>query len=134
MNAKDFVETLFRQWEQGNMAPFFDALAPDLIWTVQGSTPISGTFQGKQTYLEKVYQPLLSIFAGPTSCRVRQILHDGDTVVVEWHGETPTVSSGLYAQDYCWIIRVREDGKAIAEVTGYFDTARVENLLSGHRS
>ena len=131
MTAKDFVEPLFRQWEQGDWAPFFDALAPDLIWTARGSTPISGTFHGKQTYLEKVYHPLLSIFAGPTSCRVCRILGDGDTAAVEWHGETPTVSAGLYSQDYCWLIRVREDGKAISEVTGYFDTALVDALLSG---
>ncbi len=32
--------------------------------------------------------------------------------------------------DYCWLIRVREDGKAIQDVTGYFDTALVNELLA----
>ena len=31
--------------------------------------------------------------------------------------------------NYCWLIRVREDGKAIQEVTGYYDTAMVNALL-----
>ncbi len=79
--------------------------------------------------MEKVYQPLLSVFTGPTKCQVRQIVGEGDTVVVEWHGETPT-RSGTYSQGYCWIIKVAADAKAIVEVTGYFHTAVVASLLS----
>ena len=130
MDAKNFVDHLFRLWEQGDSAPFFAALAPDVTWTARGTTPISGTYQSKSDYLEKVYQPLLKIFNGPTLCHVRQILAEGDTVVVEWHGETPTVSGSMYKQDYCWLIRVRADGEAIQEVTGYFDTALVNVLLA----
>lgn len=128
-SAKDFIAGLFQQWEEGDSAPFFAALAPDVIWTAKGTTPISGTVHGKQEYMEKVYQPLLKVFTGPTKCQVRRIVGEGNTVVVEWHGETPTKSSD-YAQDYCWLIRVHEDGKAITEVTGYFDTARVAALFS----
>jgi uncharacterized protein len=131
MNAKEFVSRIFRQWEQGDSSPFFNALAPDVIWTAKGSTAISGTYIGKNVYLEKVYKPLLAIFSGPTQCRVKQILADGNTVTVEWHGDTPITSGSTYSQDYCWLIRVREDGKAIQEVTGYFDTALVNDLLSG---
>ena len=127
--AKDFIQRVFQQWEEGDSASFFAALAPDVVWTAKGTTPISGTVHGKQEYMEKVYQPLLKVFTGPTKCLVRRIVGEGDTVVVEWHGETPT-KSGTYSQDYCWLIRVREDGNAIAEVTGYFDTARVAALLS----
>ena len=73
---------------------------------------------------------LLAVFAGPTECRVRRIVAAGDTVVVEWHGRTPTRDRGLYAQDYCWIIRVSDDCRTIREITGYFDTDRVNKLLA----
>ena len=129
MTAKEFVTDLFNRWEMGDSAPFFAALAPDVVWTATGTTPISGTVQGKEAYLEKIYRPLLSIFTGPTVCRVRRIIAEGDTVVIEWHGETPT-TKGVYSQDYCWVVRVRPDGAAIAEVTGYFDTARVSQLFT----
>lgn len=130
MNAKDFVAHLFDLWEKGDAAPFFAALAADVIWTATGTTPISGTHLGKETYLTKVYKPLLSIFSGPTRCRLKRILGEGDVVVVEWHGETPTKSGALYAQDYCWLIRVGSECRDIREVTGYFDTARVDALFS----
>jgi ketosteroid isomerase-like protein len=130
MTAKDFVSQIFERWEKGDSGPFFDALAADVVWTAAGTTPISGTYRGKADYLDKVYKPLLSVFSGPTSCRVKRILADGDMVAVEWHGETPTVSGVPYAQDYCWVIRVSEEGSAIREVAGYFDTALVQKLLS----
>jgi ketosteroid isomerase-like protein len=37
---------------------FLDALANDLTWTATGSSPTSGTYHGKQEYLEKVYRAL----------------------------------------------------------------------------
>lgn len=120
---------LYSRNGNGDSAPFFAALAPDVIWTAIGTTPISGTVRGREAYLEKIYRPLLQIFTGPTVCQVRRIVGEGDTVVVEWHGETPT-TKGVYAQDYCWLVRVRPNGAAIAEVTGYFDTARVSQLFA----
>jgi ketosteroid isomerase-like protein len=130
MTPKDFVANLFRLWERGDSAPFMSALAPDLTWTARGTTPISGTVHGKDTYFDKIYKPLLAVFTGPTRCRVRQIVAEGDNVVVEWHGDTPTASGTSYSQDYCWIIRVTIDGHFIQEVTGYFDTALVTALLT----
>jgi ketosteroid isomerase-like protein len=130
MNAKQIVTQLFAQWEQGDSAPFFAALAADLVWTAKGTTPISGTYRGKQAYLDQCYKPLLAVFAGPTGCKVHRIIGDGELVVVEWHGETPTVAGPLYAQDYCWVLRVAPGTGEITEVTGYYDTARVEALLA----
>jgi len=96
MNAKTFVSTLFDDWEKGDSAPFFEALATDVIWTTKGTTSISGRFVGKQAYFDRCHKPLHAIFSGPTRCRVGRILNDGDTVVVEWHGETPTAVGVLY--------------------------------------
>ena len=87
-------------------------------------TPISGVSHSKKEYLDKTYHPLLAIFAGPTSCRVKRIIAESDTVVVQWHGETPLAKGGVYANEYCWVIRVA--GGRLIEVTGYFDTAVVK--------
>src|ERR1700689_2498534 len=117
MNAKNFVSTLLERREQGDSSRFFEALAADVTWTARGTTPISGTYHGKDVCLEKVYTQLLSIFTGPTSCHMRRTPGVSDTVAVEWHGETPTASGSICSQDYRWLIRVREDGQAIQEAT-----------------
>ena len=128
MTAKEFVTQVFARWEQGEQTSFFDALAEDVQWTAIGSTPISGHCTSKAEYLEKVYQPLRTHFSGPTHCQVKQILAEGDTVVVQWHGETPTRAGRPYVQEYCWVLRVR--GETIQAVHGYFDTAAVRHLLA----
>ena len=132
MTAKDFAAQLFDRWEKADSAPFFAAPAADVVWTVKGTTPISGRHEGKQACLDKCYKPLQSIFSGPTARRVTRTLGEGDTVVVEWHGETPTVSGVPYAQDYCWVIRVGRQNRESREVTGYYDTLVVDALFAAH--
>lgn len=82
MTAKNFVAQLFGLSEKGDSGPFFAALAADLVWTAQGTTPISGRYEGKQAYLDNCYKPLLSIFSGPTRCGMKRILGEGDTMAV----------------------------------------------------
>jgi uncharacterized protein len=128
VNAKELVTDLFTKWEAGNSSPFFSAVAEDVIWTAFGTTPISGVSHSKTEYMTKTYLPLQSIFAGPTACKVKRVIADEDTVVVEWHGETPLAKGGVYANDYCWIVRA--NGGKLTEVTGYFDTAVVNALFT----
>jgi len=90
---------VFARWEQGDQTSFFDALAEEVQWTASGSTPISGHSTSKAEDLEKVYQPLRTHFSGPTHCQVTQLLAEGDTVVVQWHGETPTRVGRPYVQE-----------------------------------
>ena len=127
MSAKEIVTSLFAKWEAGDSSGFFDAVADDVVWTAIGSTPISGVSHSKKEYLDKTYLPLQKVFAGPTSCKVKRILAEDDLVAVEWHGETPLANGGVYANEYCWIVRV--EGDKLAEVTGYFDTAAVNALF-----
>jgi uncharacterized protein len=127
MTPKDFVTRLFDRWEHGDMQSFFDAVADDVRWTAIGHTPISGVYTSKAEYLEKCYRPLMARLNGPARCEVRRIIADGDTVVVQWRGETPTRAGQPYIQEYCWVLRV--DGERITEVDGYFDTAAVLELL-----
>src|SRR5581483_9609478 len=42
------IAEAFAAWEHGDYEPFFKVVADDVRWTVIGSTPISGTFEGKQ--------------------------------------------------------------------------------------
>jgi ketosteroid isomerase-like protein len=128
MEAKELVAYLFNLWEAGNSSPFFEALAEDAQWTAIGSTPISGVSRSKSEYFAKTYGPLQKVFSGPTVCRLKRLIAEGEVVAAEWHGETPLAAGGMYVNDYCWVIRV-QDGR-IVEVTGYFDTASVNALFA----
>lgn len=128
MTAKELVAGVFAKWEAAYSSGFFDTVAEDVIWTAIGTTPISGVSHSKTEYMKKTYSPLLAVFSGPTSCKVKRLVAEGDIVVVEWHGQTPLARGGVYVNDYCWVVRVK-DGK-LTEVTGYFDTAAVNGLFA----
>ena len=38
--------------QEGWSTKFNDALADDLVWVATGSSPVAGTYKGKQVYLE----------------------------------------------------------------------------------
>lgn len=128
MSGEEIVAALFQKWEDGDSSGFFAAVADDVIWTAIGHTPISGISHGKTEYMNKTYLPLQRVFGGPTSCKVKRIVAENDVVVVEWHGETPLAKGGVYANDYCWVVRVKD--RKLAEITGYFDTAAVNALFA----
>jgi uncharacterized protein len=45
------IAEAFAAWEHGDYQPFFKVVADDVRWTVIGSTPISGMFEGKRAFL-----------------------------------------------------------------------------------
>jgi uncharacterized protein len=127
MTPKEFVTRLFERWERGDMKGLFDAISDDVRWTAIGHTSISGVYTSKAEYFEKCYRPLMARLNGPARCEVRRIIAEGNIVVVQWRGETPTHSGRPYVQEYCWVMRVA--GETITGVHGYFDTAAVVELL-----
>jgi nitroreductase len=63
----------------------------------------------------------------PALPKVDEILQDGDTVIVRWHGETDTKAGGTYKNQYCWVMRLQ--GGKFTEIISYLDTLAVAKLL-----
>ena len=59
---------------------------------------------------------------------VLRILGEGDTVVVEWRGQSMSRSGLAYDNAYCWVLKI--EGGEIKEGTIYSDTELVTNLLA----
>ena len=43
---KELVRHLYSELSRGNSQPLRESLAPDVVWTIIGSTRLSGTFRG----------------------------------------------------------------------------------------
>src|SRR5713226_6945114 len=56
---KQLMQQVFAELAKGNGKPFVDAMADDFRWTITGTTPWSKTYDGKQTVLNDLMQPLL---------------------------------------------------------------------------
>ena len=121
------IADAFAAWEHGDFHPFFEVVSDDVTWTVIGSTPISGTFQGKQAFLDGAVLPLHERLAGPIQATVLDVFEDGDHVILRWKGESASRSGRPYHQVYCWVMRL-VDG-TVAEVTAYLDTELVSRMF-----
>ena len=108
---------------------FLDALADDLVWTATGTSPVSGTFRGKQSYVDNVWRPLDDHLDKWPKATVLRILADGEWAVVQFRGVGGVGRNGTdYTLEYCWVIRVVDD--RVREVVGYYDQVKVAELFA----
>lgn len=130
-NAGAFLQAWFsRLAETGWTAEvFLGALAEDLVWTATGTSPISGTYRGRDAYVDGIFRRLDERLASWPRPRVERIVADGEWGVVEFSSAGGRGKNGIgYNMRYCWVIRVVDD--RVVEVTGYYDTQTVTALFA----
>ena len=124
---KQLMERVFDELAAGNGQPFMDALADDARWTVAGSSPWSGAYEGKQAILERLMRPLFRQFADQYRARATRIVAEDEIVVVEAQGEVTTRSGRPYNQTYCYVFEL--SGGRVQALTEYLDTDLVNQVL-----
>src|SRR5262245_59779941 len=107
---KKVIKAAFDAWRDGDGGAFLNLLADDVAWTVIGSTPVSRAYKSKREFVEGAVRPLGEKIEGAIKPAVRDILADGDWVVVQWHGSAMGKNGTPYEQTYCWVMRL-DDGK-----------------------
>jgi uncharacterized protein len=128
-DTRALIAAVFEAWAaQGDTAPFVDALADDLTWTVTGTSPIAGTYTTKQEYIAGVLVPLSERLVAIPTLRVVRLLVDGEWAAVHLEGRGSGKRGENYDMEYCWFIQVG-DGK-IRRVIGFYDTTKVGALFA----
>lgn len=133
-NAKDraeftntaLVQKAFDDWANGR-GSVFDLLAEDAVWTVAGSSPVSGVYHTRQELIEGAVEPIHNRLATSIRSEVKQIIAQGNQVVVLWDGYAQTYEGSQYVNSYAWHL-VFADGK-ITEVTAFLDTWALNELM-----
>ena len=120
------VRAAFEAWRtgQGNV---FDLLADDVVCTVAGDSPVSGTYRSKQAFLDQAVAPITARLATPIVPRIERIVADGHHVVVLWQGAATTRDGGAYRNHYAWHLELA-DGR-IVRATAFLDTWALTRLL-----
>lgn len=123
---KKLISDAFAAWARGDGNAFFNLLAEDVRWTVIGGTPVSRTYTSRDAFVEGAVKPLTARLAGPIVPTVRDIIAEGDKLVLQWDGRSSGKNGAIYHQTYCWVMRF-ENGK-VREGTAYLDTALIDQL------
>lgn len=124
---KQVVSEAFNRWSAGGSAFFNETLAPDVVWTIAGSSPTSGTYHGREDFIARAVRPFVSRLRTPVRPTSRQIWADGEHVIIHWTGNAVALDGRPYHNDYVWIFRMR-DGKAV-EVTAFLDLVPYDAVL-----
>lgn len=127
LENKQLIRHLYNELNKGNTGPFIECMAADIRWTVIGTTKFSGTITGKQDVIDKLFARVASELDGSTMATMKNILAEGDYVVVESSSQVTTREGKPYNNTYCEIFRL--DGGKVKEVTVYLDTALVNAVF-----
>ncbi len=126
-NNKALVTAAFDRWAAGGSGFFNEVLAPDVVWTIEGSGPSAGTYRGRDELMERAVRPLTIRLKTPIRPLSKQIWADGDHIIIRWEGEAIARDAKPYINTYVWIFRM-ENGRA-AEVTAFLDLNVYDDVL-----
>ena len=108
-------------------AKFFDRVAEDVSWTVEGTHPINGTYSTKAEFVRATFDRLTPLMREGLHIELVNLVLDGDTVVVEMRANSTTLEGATYDNHLCWVCRFagHEPGDLIVEVRAYLDSAMI---------
>ena len=102
-------------------------LAPNVVWTIKGSSPTARVLRGKQELIDGAVTPLSTRLQRQIRPTIRNLWADGDHVIIEWDGEAVAKDGKPYRNSYLWIFRMQ--GGRATEVTAYLDLAPYDDVL-----
>ena len=122
-----YVREIFKNLESGDGQGFFDHVADDVDWIVEGTHPLAGHYHSKAEFVAHTFEKLAKVLPKGTELHVEHALVSADWAVVELHSEAIAKNGFRFDNRYCWLCRF-VDG-TIVEVRAYLDSALVARLF-----
>ena len=125
--TSDGVREIFKGLENGDGAAFFEHVADNVDWIVEGTHPLAGHYLSKKAFIEGTFTKLSQVLPNGAQLHVEDLLVKDNEAVVELHS-LATAKNGLrFDNRYCWVVYFR-DG-VIVRVRAYLDSAMVARLF-----
>jgi len=125
--TSDSVREIFKGLENGDGTAFFEHVADNVDWIVEGTHPLAGHYLSKKAFIEGTFTKLSQVLPNGAQLHVEDLLVKDDEAVVELHS-LATAKNGLrFDNRYCWVVYFR-DG-VIVRVRAYLDSAMVARLF-----
>lgn len=124
---KEQLRAIFAATAEGDYAPLLAAMTEATTWDIQGSTPFSKVYTGKEMIQKRLLGPLVSRIEGKITLAASRLIAEDDLVVVQARGNSVTTEGVPYNNSYCFVFRL--EGGKIREITEYIDTQLVMNAF-----
>jgi ketosteroid isomerase-like protein len=116
---KAIVRASFDRWSSGTGDPF-ELLAPDVEWTIVGSSPLSKTYHSRKEFMDEVSGPFNARMAKPPIRTIRGIYADGDMVIILFDMDATTRDGTPYQNTYTWFFQMKDE--KVVRAIAFFDT------------
>ena len=113
------VEKAFDAWANGTGSPY-DLLADDVSWTIVGHSDASGTYPSRAAFMSEVIGPFGARMRQGLRPSIRQLVTQGDTVIIFFDASGIAKDGKPYANTYAWFWEMR-DGRVI-RAHAFFDS------------
>ncbi|PJJ65106.1 nuclear transport factor 2 family protein [Compostimonas suwonensis] len=125
---RDCRSALFQNLgDPSTVSAFFDQVADDVSWTVEGTHPLAGAFTSKTEFVRATFDRLAPLMRDQVRLRLLRVFIDGDTVIAELQAGSTTLEGSPYDNRLCWVCRFAGTAAddLIVEVHAYLDSAMV---------
>jgi len=127
-DRKERVRRAYEGLARGDGQRLLELFAPDVVYTVIGTTAYSGVFRGRSAVKERLFRPLVAALATPLAIEVQSLTAEEDRVVAQLKGHAKLRSGVPYDNTYCFVFRFA--GDSVAEVTEYLDSSLVARAFA----
>src|SRR5580692_3310911 len=90
----DYVREIFRNLEAGDGKGFFEHVADNVDWIVEGTHPLAGHYHTKTEFLAHTFDKLAKVLPKGNQLHTEHVLLSDDWAVVELHS-LATAKNGL---------------------------------------
>jgi ketosteroid isomerase-like protein len=130
-NLLEFLARLYGALSTADLETWASMHADNVVFNVNGSTPVSGRTKGKKILLDGIL-PQLFTRINPDTARIginwKCMCADDRRAVVIFEGESETLEGQPYNNRYLQVLEFNEAG-LIGEVWEFFDTALAEKVI-----
>jgi ketosteroid isomerase-like protein len=121
--AERFVDA----FNGGDAQVLMDLLTDDVTWTLRGTLPVSGVYEGRDSVMNDFLAKALPWFAGDLKFEMTNLVADSDHAVIEWTARGHAANGREYHNFYAMVLEVR-DGK-VSAVREYTDSLYVHDVV-----
>jgi ketosteroid isomerase-like protein len=89
-----YIREIFRSLESGHGKRFFDHVADDVDWIVEGTHPLAGHYHGRADFVAHTFEKLARVLPLGAQLQVEHVLLSDNWAVVELHSKG-TAKNGL---------------------------------------
>jgi len=125
--TSESVRDIFKGLENGDGAAFFEHVADNVDWVVEGTHPLAGHYLSKKAFIEGTFTKLAKVLPQGAQLHTENVIVQDSQAVVELHSLATAKNGMRFDNRYCWVVYFKSG--MIARVRAYLDSAMVARLF-----